>query len=68
MNEVWRLRLNADGPSQVVSERGRVITIPLRCGNSRVGRGDSIRWSAQVAKGLAAQLNGPRDLYRKEMA
>ena len=64
----WRPVIASDGPSRVVSDSGRVIIIPLRCGRSRVGRGDSIRWSAQAARGLAAQLNKSPEPLCLEMA
>jgi hypothetical protein len=55
----WTVYINFDGPSYVQSGDGRRIVVPLRSGNSRAGRGDAIKWSAEVARGLAAQLNGP---------
>jgi hypothetical protein len=68
MTESWRLRINDAGPSSVSNDRAaRVIVFPLRSGTSRVCRGDAIRWSQQVARGMAAQLNGPDDLWAQHI-
>jgi hypothetical protein len=64
----WWIKVEPDGPASLVNNLGRKITIPLRCGRSRVGRGDAIRWSLQVARGLSAQLNGSPDPKEKEFA
>jgi hypothetical protein len=68
MTESWRLHINDAGPSSVRNGRtARMIVFPLRCGTSLVGRGDAIRWSQQVARGMAAQLNGPDDLWAQHL-
>jgi hypothetical protein len=68
MTERWRLHINDAGPSSVSSDRAaRMIVFPLRSGTSRVCRGDAIRWSQKVARGMAAQLNGPDDLWAQHL-
>jgi hypothetical protein len=59
MIDWWTVYISRNGPSWVQGGDGRRIVVPLRPGDSRAGRAEAIQWSQDVARGLAAQLNGP---------